>query len=82
MIREIVKPQSNRLVIEIPQEYIGQEIEYIVFPLSKTSNSSQKSIENDSIESLGGILQKYADPTKRAMEDKAWELHVKEKFNK
>jgi hypothetical protein len=78
MIREIVKPQSNRLVIEIPQEYIGQEIEYIVFPLSK--NSSFKNKKQKDIRTLRGRLAKYADPKKRELEDKAWELHVKEKF--
>ena len=76
MIREIVKPNNNNLVINIPDEYIGQEVEYIVFPL-------QKNIKEDiDIDSIGGILNKYADPSKIELEDKAWELHVMEKFAK
>ena len=80
MIREIVKPNNNNLVINIPDEYIGQEIEYIVFPLHKNIKENPK--ENIDIDSIGGILNKYADPSKRELEDKAWELHVMEKFAK
>jgi hypothetical protein len=80
MIREIVKPNNNNLVINIPDEYIGQEIEYIVFPLHKNIKKNPK--ENIDIDSIGGILNKYADPSKRELEDKAWELHVMEKFAK
>jgi len=78
MIREIVKPEDTNLTINIPEDYVGQEIEYIVFPISK---SSAKKIKNN-IESLGGILNKYADPSKIELEDKAWELHVMDKFSK
>ena len=38
--------------------------------------------EKPSIESLGGALAKYANPKKRKLEDKAWKLHIKEKFTK
>jgi hypothetical protein len=80
MIREIVKPNNNNLVINIPDEYIGQEIEYIVFPLHK--DIKENSNEDIDIDSIAGILNKYADPSKIELEDKAWELHVMEKFAK
>ncbi len=83
MIREIVKPNNNSLVINIPDEYIGQEIEYIVFPLHKDIKENSKEDKQDiDIDSIGGILNKYADPSKIELEDKAWELHVMEKFAK
>jgi len=34
MIREIIKPVSNNFTISIPNEYINQEIEFILFPLN------------------------------------------------
>jgi len=80
MIREIVKPKDTNLTINIPEDYVGQEIEYIVFPISKSSTPKVKN--NDSIESLGGILNKYADPSKIELEDQAWKLHVIDKFSK
>jgi len=80
MIREIVKPTDTNIIINIPDDYVGQEIEYIVFPISK--NSTQKVKNSDDIESLGGILNKYANPSKIEIEDKAWELHVMDKFSK
>jgi len=80
MIREIVKPENTNLTINIPEDYVGQEIEYIVFPISKSYTKNVK--KNDDIESLGGILNKYANPSKIELEDKAWELHVMDKFSK
>ena len=77
MIRKIIKPKSTNLVIDIPKEYIGQEIEYIVFPINNKVNK-QNNIKN--ISSLKGALHKYADPSKRELEDKAWKLHIKEKY--
>ena len=80
MIREIVKPKDNNLVINIPDEYIGQEIEYIVFPVH-TANIKEKVTDKD-IDSVAGSLHKYANPSKMESEDKAWEMHVMEKFEK
>ena len=33
MIREIIRPKDRNLTIKIPQEYVGKEIEYIIFPI-------------------------------------------------
>ena len=42
---------------------------------------NEKSIsQKETISSLGGILNKYADPSKIHLEDKAWENHVEEKY--
>ena len=78
MIREIVKPKDNTLIIKIPQEYIGKEIEYIIFPLKNNKNIEKIT----DISSLGGSLHKYANPDKRKLEDKAWDLHIMDKFSK
>ncbi len=31
MIKEIVKTDSNKLVIELPEEYIGKKLEVLIF---------------------------------------------------
>ncbi len=41
-----------------------------------TKNSIKKST------SLKGIFHKYADPSKIHLEDKAWEMHIVEKYKK
>jgi len=81
MIREIIKPKDTHLIINIPKEYIGQEVEYIIFPLHKVSKD-KKVEKEDKIDSLGGILNKYANPSKMELEDKAWEFHIMDKFTK
>jgi hypothetical protein len=35
MIREIIRPEKNRLVINIPNDYIHKEVEILVFPVLK-----------------------------------------------
>jgi len=79
MIRKIITPKDNNLIIKIPNEYIGKEIEYIVFPINDSKIEQSKKVD---IDSIGGILNKYADISKMELEDKAWELHVLDKFGK
>lgn len=80
MIREIIKPKERHITINIPKSYIGKEIEYIVFPLEKENNISQKQTLNKDIKSLRGSLNKYANLSKIESEGGAWKLHVKKKY--
>ena len=78
MIREIIKPKDTNLTINIPEDYVGKEIEYIVFPLE--SKISYKKNNSKNISSLKGILSKYANPSKTLQEDSAWKDYIQEKF--
>jgi len=42
--------------------------------------TTRKSTKEKDISSLGGVFNKYADPSKVHLEDKAWEMHVIEKY--
>ena len=48
MLRTIIKPDAQRISFSIPAEYIGEEIEILVFPVSdlatvqETSESTEK----------------------------------------
>ena len=77
MIREIVKPEDTNLIINIPENYVGKEIEYIIFPLDNETDDEENF---KSISSLKGIFNKYANPSKIELEDKAWKLHVQKKY--
>ena len=76
MIREIIRPEDDNLTIKIPKEYIGKEIEYIVFPIKNHENVTRKS----DIGLLGGALKKYANTEKIKLEDDAWKINVMEKI--
>jgi len=80
MIREIIKPTKNNINIQIPDEYINKKLEFIIFPLDEDENKREKSSTQNDIESLGGVFSKYADQSKRELEDKAWEMHVMDKY--
>ncbi len=75
MIREIIKPTDKNVNIQIPDEYINREIEFIMFPISEISTQKKKDKK-----SLKGSFSKYADSAKRVLENKAWQMHVVEKF--
>ena len=78
MIREVIKPQQNTLTINIPNSYIDREIEFIMFPLDEQEETEESKQQN--ILSVGGSLNKYADSSKIDLEDKAWELHIMDKY--
>jgi len=39
MVRQIVVPENSRLLIDLPEEYVGRSIEVLAFPLNETENS-------------------------------------------
>ena len=45
MVRTIIKPNESRINLSIPDEYIGEEIEILVFPTKDTYNP-QGSVSN------------------------------------
>lgn len=45
MIREIIRPEKERLIIDIPKAYVNKEVEILVFPLQGIEN--KKSVEQD-----------------------------------
>ncbi len=78
MIREIIKPEDDELIIKIPQDYIGQEIEYIIFPVNE--KESKKADSQKAKKSLRGVFSQYAENAKIPLEKSAWQNHVMEKF--
>jgi len=60
MIREIIRPVSNNFTISIPNEYINQEVEFILFPLNNNEIMQTISTANKSkniTNSLFGALK-------------------------
>ncbi len=75
MIREIIKPKDKNLNIQIPDEYVDREIEFIMFPVDNIEAPEKKDRK-----SLKGVFGDYADLSKRVLEDGAWQRHVLEKY--
>ncbi len=46
MIREFLKPKTNEIVIKIPDSYINEELELIIFAFSEIEN--QKNVKGNS----------------------------------
>jgi transaldolase len=50
MIREIIRPEKEQLIIDIPKAYVNKEVEILVFPLQGIEK--KKSIEPDANQAL------------------------------
>jgi len=59
MIREVIKPQSTHITINIPKSYINKEIEFIMFEVNENINKNSKKNK-----SLRGVFNKYANSSK------------------
>ncbi len=79
MIREIIKPRYENFTIKIPREYINKEVEFIMFILDENKIIKPNKVKNK-IELLGGVLNKYANLSKMKLENKAWEMHIMDKY--
>ncbi|MEA3554746.1 MAG: hypothetical protein U9R39_10170 [Campylobacterota bacterium] len=78
MLREVIRPQHNNFTINIPNSYLNREVEFIMFPLDEKEEIQE--VKQQDISILAGSLSKYANSSKIDLEDKAWELHVMDKY--
>ena len=78
MIRKVIKPQYTNFTINIPTSYIDREVEFIMFPLDEQEIAKENKQQNK--KSLRGVFNKYADNSKIALEDNAWQNHIMDKF--
>jgi len=59
MIREIIRPQRDRYTVQIPREYIGNEVEILILPFSSENHTK---VYTGAKKSLAGALKHYANP--------------------
>ena len=65
----MVKRINNRhLDIDLPKKYLNKEIEIIITPI------------DEKFDKIGGSLNKYSTNKKQNLENKAWELHIMDKY--
>ena len=55
MIREIVRPQSKRLIIDIPKEYVDKDLEVLIFSNSEVEKPKKKNATNQLLEEFEKI---------------------------
>ena len=46
MLRTIIKPKTPKINLSIPADYIGEEIEILIFPI-KNTNNLQKDVNDE-----------------------------------
>jgi len=87
-----MKPNAPRINLSIPAEYIGKEVEILVFPVNGINNSPESAAVTEGRDSLPkasvkpvkhsafGLLKAYANPSLIPEEKGAWERATAEKY--
>ncbi len=76
MVREIVTPQSQEYILNIPEEYIDKEIEILILPFSYPKESDEKEIKKDIFAKTSGILtSQNLDPLK-------WQDEIRDEWDR
>jgi len=47
MVRTIIKPNAPRINLSIPADYVGEEVEILIFPVNSADNSQQSANDVD-----------------------------------
>ncbi len=63
MIREFVKSKSNKLVIDLPKEYINKNLEILIFSNNEVEKYTRNSKSNEPIEEFDKIVKKRVKPS-------------------
>ena len=58
MIRELIRPQNEQLVINIPREYINKEVEVLVFPILEQDNEHIQTNVSENLEAFRALMKK------------------------
>jgi hypothetical protein len=78
MIREVIRPQYTNYTITIPTSYIDKDVEFIMFPLE--DREIETNVQEKNNKSLRGIFNQYANSSKIALEESAWQNHILDKY--
>lgn len=42
MFRQIITPQNTQLLLQVPEEFVGQQVEIIAFPMKEAEEATQR----------------------------------------
>jgi hypothetical protein len=58
MIRELIRPQDEKLIINIPKEYIDKEVEVLVFPIPQYDDKPNQTNVSANLEAFRSLMKK------------------------
>jgi hypothetical protein len=58
MIRELIRPQKEQLIIKIPEEYIDKELEVLVFPIPPQYREPVQTNISENLEAFRNLMKK------------------------
>lgn len=72
IIRELKKPGSRQIVLDIPEKFIKTELEILIIPL--TEEPREKSVDKAALfDKLCGLWEGRKDISLESIRDKAWQ---------
>jgi hypothetical protein len=71
IIRELKKPVSRQIVLDIPEKFVETELEILIIPL--TEKPRKESVDKDSLfDKLCGLWEGRSDISLESIGSKAW----------
>jgi hypothetical protein len=58
MIRELIRPQNEQLIINIPEEYIDKEVEVLVFPVPPQNREPVQTNISENLAAFRNLMKK------------------------
>ena len=62
MIREFVKTKSDKLVIDLPKEYVNKNLEILIFSNNEVEKHTKNNKSNKLIEEFDKVVKKRVKP--------------------
>lgn len=69
MIRELIRPQNEQLIINIPKEYIDKEVEVIVFPVPQHDDEPIQTNVSANLEAFRTLMKKAKKSNRKLPKD-------------
>ncbi len=71
IIRELKKPVSRQIVLDIPEKFVETELEILIIPL--TEKPRKESVDKDALfDKLCGLWEGRSDISLESIRNKAW----------
>jgi len=73
IIREFIKPASNKLVLDIPERFVQEELEILIIPVNTKPREAGTTVDKQELfNDMCGIWEGRDDITLENIRNKAW----------
>ncbi|MCK4763976.1 MAG: hypothetical protein KAW12_17370 [Candidatus Aminicenantes bacterium] len=72
IVREFKRPVSQRVVLNIPEEFVKEELEILIIPVNKKRKKQSIDNKRNLFEKLCGLWEGRTDISLKEIRERAW----------